>query len=454
MNFYNMNKSIGLAKNIDIDDSEHRYLNTNIFTVSDNIQDIYTNFLMPNIKRKLGSYVILDFKGEFYNLSKSLCESAGYQVEYFTLNDSFNVFENVNGDDEIQALTNTILKNCSIIQKYLYEGHTEVDLLYSHTDLILNLILIYLCEKAPVEKRTFSYIKKILQKLNQSDFEYFKKIFGKVNSSYKINRSLFHLNYMKENEYKESLSVIIKALSNATDTMCTKSTIFEHVESLYTNRKLKIIFIEPTNNQVIDSFFCSYMENNCYTADVTHKALPIFYVYSPLEAVGYISNLDTIITDYSRKNDVHILNFNDISTTIKVYGKAIRNIMKDIGYGLIFQTNNEKNLKYMPKLLSDGSVADMMEQILVNQAYLVLYRNRVKTSVEQKLTEDEEIEEENISEDIESSSDAASAAIQKMMDSIETKEDLIKQLKKDIDSEADSIKRQHFINLYNNFANE
>ena len=75
---------------------------------------------------------------------------------------------------------------------------------------------------------------------------------------------------------------------------------------------------------------------------------------------------------------------------------------------------------------------------------------QVKTSIEPKLTEDEEVEK--ASETTNTSSDSASEALQKFMDSLDTKEELIDALKKDIDSEPDSIKRQHFINLYNNFV--
>ena len=38
------------------------------------------------------------------------------------------------------------------------------------------------------------------------------------------------------------------------------------------------------------------------------------------------------------------------------------------------------------------------------------------------------------------------------MGSIDIKEELIAQLRKNIDNETNSIKKQHFINLYNNFV--
>ena len=200
---------------------------------------------------------------------------------------------------------------------------------------------------------------------------------------------------------------------------------------------------------MVDSFFCSYVEANCYKADITKKAIPIFYIYAPLEKSGYIPNFSKLIEDYDRRNDVHVLAMKNVATAIKLYGKDIRTIMKNIHFGLMFQTNNEKNMKYTQKLLSDSSISDLMEQILVNPDYCVLYRNQVKTSVEPKLTDDEDAIEETNND---SSSDSASEALKKLMDSIDTKEELIAQLQKDIDNETDSIKRQHFVNLYNNFA--
>ena len=58
MNFYNMNQSLGLAKNVDIDKDNH--YSTNLFILSDNSQILTQNFMHPNISRKLGSYIILD----------------------------------------------------------------------------------------------------------------------------------------------------------------------------------------------------------------------------------------------------------------------------------------------------------------------------------------------------------------------------------------------------------
>lgn len=448
MNFYNMNKGIGLAKDIDADTQTNMSYNTNIFTVSDDLSSVFTNFLSPNIKRKLGSYIILDKNKALYDLCKDKFDDFGYVTEQYTLNDTFNVFNNLNGEDDIQAFVKAVLRNCTEIQRYLYEGNTEVDLLYTQTDLILTLILIYIVEKTPAEKKSFSYINKILNKLNQNDIEYFKKIFGKVDSSYKIQSSIFHLKYMKEAEYKKSLSILINALSKTIDTTAPKTTITDNLESLYTNRKLKLIFVELTNITVVDSFFCSYIEENCYQADVTKKALPIFYVYAPLEKIGYIPNFSKLVDDYDKKNDIHILALNNVATAIKIYGKDIRTIMKNIHYGLMFQTTNEKNMKYTQKLLSDSTISELMEQILVNPSYCVLYRNQIKTSVEQKLVDDEEPDEKESS----SNTDSASEALKKLMDSINTKEDLVAQLQKDIDNETDSIKRQHFVNLYNNFA--
>ena len=48
MNFYNMNKSLGLAQDIDID--KEAYYSTNIFILSDNSQILTQNFMLPNIR--------------------------------------------------------------------------------------------------------------------------------------------------------------------------------------------------------------------------------------------------------------------------------------------------------------------------------------------------------------------------------------------------------------------
>ena len=199
---------------------------------------------------------------------------------------------------------------------------------------------------------------------------------------------------MNEEEYKKSLSILIDVLSKTRDTNTMNTTIIENIDSLYTSRKLKLIFVELTDITIIDSFFCSYIEQNCYKADMTKKSIPIFYIYAPLEKIGNIPNFCKLIEDYNKRNDIHVLAMENIATIIKLYGIDIRNIMKNIPYGLIFQTNNEKNMKYTQKLLSDSNIPNLMEQILVNPKYCILYRNPIKTSVEQKLSDEEDNPEE------------------------------------------------------------
>lgn len=377
MNSNKLTANLGLAKNIDIDLKDNSDGKTTIFTLSDTISDSFCSFILPNIERNLGSYIIFDKNNELYNLYKN--KISGYKIKHFALSNTFNIFDSITNENNIQNFVDVTLRNHTEIQRYLYEGHNEADLLYTYTDLILNLILIYLSKKTASKNRNFTYIHKILKKLQQNDLAYFIKIFGKIDSSYKISKSIFHLKYMNNEEYKHSLDIITTVLSTTLDTECEKTSIINELTALYENQILTIVFIELTANPVIDSYFCTYVEHNF---NKWNTLSTIFYVYNTLESV-FISNFDKLLEQSNKQDKIHILNFSDIAAFIKLYGKEIRTIMNTIPYGIIFQSNNSKNMKYIQKLLSNNHISDMMEQIGNNSSCCIVYKKQDTISIEQ-----------------------------------------------------------------------
>lgn len=385
MNYYKKNGNIGLAKDIEINSDA----NTNIFTINDNMSDIFDSFLATNITRNIGSYIIFDKNNEIYNLYQSKLKTSDYRTELYNLNETFNLFNVLTGENDIQRLVKAVLRNCPEIQRYLYEGKTEIDLLYTQTDLILTLILIYIVENAPMEKRNFKYINKVLYMLNQNDLAYFKKIFGNVDNSYAIQSSIFHLDYMKDEEYKKSLSILINILSKTSDTKTNKTTILNSITSLYTTDSLKLIFVELSDITVVDSFVCSYIEENCNKPHASEQVNSVFYVYSSLEQIGYIPNFIGLLENLHKNNDIHILSFNSVTTAVRLYGKDIRTIMQNIQYGLLFQTKKEKDVQLVQKLLSNDTIPLLMNQIQSNMELCVVYQKKKGCTIEHKITQEQ-----------------------------------------------------------------
>ena len=380
MNSNKLTANLGLAKNIDIDLKDNSDGKTTIFTLSDTISDSFCSFILPNIERNLGSYIIFDKNNELYNLYKN--DISGYEIKHFALSDTFNIFDNITTENDIQNFVDVTLRNHTEIQRYLYEGHNEADLLYTYTDLILNLILIYLCEKTASKNKNFAYINKILKKLKQNDLAYFIKIFSEIDSTYKVSKSLFHLKYMNDKEYQHSLDIITSVLSMTIDTKCKKNTIIDDMVAMCKNPISNLLFIELTDNFVIDSYFCTYVEHNL---NKENTQLPIFCVYNALENV-FISHFDKLLELSNNQNIIHVLNFSNIATIIKLYGKEIRTIMNNISYGIIFQSNNSKNIKYIQKLLSSNYISDMTNQIRNDSSCCIVYKKPNTISIEKKIT--------------------------------------------------------------------
>lgn len=444
MNFYNMNKSLGLAQDIDID--KEAYYSTNIFILSDNSQILTQNFMLPNISRKLGSYIILDHNNEMYNLTQNVFSSYGYSIEKFDLETSYNSFSSIENENDIINFSNSILRNSAYLRKLLntkYKGNNDFS---KKIELILRLILIYMMDKAPYEKRNFNFLKKIVLKLHQNDLAYFKKIFSNISVSLETNTSIYFLDHLTEDYYNELISALAKLVSDYPESNASQNTALSKVEDFYNENKLAVLFIDTSDRLVENSMFCSKLEDYLKNAN-DFRTIPIFLTYVSLENVGYINNLSIIARYFRNPNILHIVNFNSVAKIINLYKKSLQDIFNDIPYGIIFSTANEKNIKYMPKMLMNPAISEMMNQILVNKKYCIVYRKKTKTTLEPIMSETEQITNQDTSP--QNSSQSFSNT---QLDSVGTEDELLTLLKHDIDSEKDSLKKKHFTELYNFFS--
>ncbi len=444
MNFYNMNKSLGLAKNVDID--KEPYHATNLFILSDNSQTLINNFMIPNISRKLGAYIILDHNDEIYNSTKNTFNSYGYSIEKVELETSYNSFLSIENESDIINFSNSILRNSVSLRKLLntkYKGNTKF---YEKIELVLRLILIYMMDKAPYEKRNFNFLKKIVLKLHQNDLAYFKKIFSNISVSLKTNTNIYFLDYLKDDYYNELISALAKLVSDYQESNAIQNTALSKVEDFYNENKLAVLFINTSDRLVESSMFCSKLEDYLKNANDS-RTIPIFLTYVSLENIGYINNLSSIARYFGNSNILHIVNFNSVTKIINLYKKTLQDIFNDIPYGIIFSTANEKNIKYMPKLLMNPAVSEMMNQILVNNKYCIVYRKKTKTTLEPIMSETEQITNQDASP--QNSSQSFSNT---QLDSVGTEDELFALLKHDIDSEKDSLRKKHFTELYNFFS--
>lgn len=446
MNFYNMNKSLGLAKNVDID--KEPYHATNLFILSDNSQTLINNFMIPNISRKLGAYIILDHNNEIYNSTKNTFNSYGYSIEKVKLETSYNSFLSIENESDIINFSNSILRNSVSLRKLLntkYKGNTRF---YERLELVLRLILIYMIYKASKEKRNFIFLRKILLKLKQSNLDYFKKIFKNISVSLKTNSSIYILDYLNEDYYDELISALEKAISDYSENNVLQNDALSKVENFYNENKLAVLFINMSHSLVKNSMFCSKLEDYLKNANDS-KTIPIFLTYISLENIGYINNLSDITdsTIFRNANILHIINFNNVTKVINLYKKSLQYIFNNIPYGIIFSTSNEKNTKYMPRILMNPAISELMNQILVNNKYCIIYRKKTKTTLEPILSETEQITNQDTSP--QNSSQSFSNT---QLDSVGTEDELLALLKHDIDSEKDSLKKKHFTELYNFFS--
>ena len=141
MDFYNKNNALGLAQNIDI--SLNDSFNTNIFSISDDLQNMFDCFLLPNIKRNLGSFIFFDKNNALYDLYGSLLTEK--QREYFE-DYYFHNLSYAEMADNYDVSRNAMFKQVHIVVEKLKEYEEALQLFKK------KMILLELAEKVSDKK--------------------------------------------------------------------------------------------------------------------------------------------------------------------------------------------------------------------------------------------------------------------------------------------------------------
>lgn len=484
MNFYNTKKSIALAMNVEAE--RNKKGNFNIFTIGDETSGIYENFLYPNLRRKLGSYVIVDYNNKIYNETKDMLIKGNYDINVINLNNEYNPYTYIHSEEDVEVFVHSFFVSNNSLKK-------EDPFFMDVSQIIFSLIALYVFDKVPEKNKNLYYIQRIVKKLKENDLEYFKKIFFKVDENSNAYSKIKMLDKMKDKMYQNMLNILDSFFEKMPQEFL-KATNNKSFDILSLDNKPSILFLEMTEFANINSLVCMQTQKTLFEYADEKKQhrldMPVFFIYNKLEKIGYIDFLDNAIITANSRNIIYIIDINNTNFLMQLYKPYFTGIVQHCDFGIIFKTKNSDDINNISQLIQKDNLTNLYNDISRINNGCIVYQKDVKTTEEfqldgkkDSLTEEEllkEIEaltqnhwkydsekdkivradnETKIEKEVVSTPKMSSCKEDILEKNITTeenynvggKEDILQSLKKDIDNETDNLKRAHLIKLYKAF---
>lgn len=345
-----------LAKNVEIPINKGGNINT--LVIGNKESDKFNSFIVPNIERCLGSYVIADYNNEIFNTTSHILRRNGYKIININLetNSIYNPFMYIENELDAQIFSNIIVKQ----NQYKSESHFDEEM----CEIIFRIITLYSLKMLPKEKQNFYYCLKILKELKEHNANYLQFVISKLDSSAEITKYYDTVGKISDDVYHLLLDILenkLNTLGNLNDLSSTNLINFEEISTVKT-----ALYINISNKQNINAIFFTQLAQKLFNCadnnNSCHLDIPTFFVLDNFEMLGNISNISMkMIASKSRKIAFYVI-FDNIEKIHSIYHNNTLSILKNCDLVLYLGTKNEKTLSYISNNLDGNvSVTDFVE---------------------------------------------------------------------------------------------
>lgn len=254
-----------------------------------------------------------------------------------------------------------------------------------------------------------------------------------------------------EDDYQNILDLILKIFQEIPQNLLQKEIRSKIIDCTKLDTQLSVLFLEMSTYNGFNSLLCMQIQKTLYDYSDSKNGLdiPIIFIYNKLEKIGYVDNLPFDMVTTHNRNMLDIIIFEDVNSVIELYEKNFDVLINNCNFGVIFKTNFNRNIDYIANAIKQENLESLYERINQTEDSCIIYQKGIKTSVENQINEHQYEESENdFNINIKDENSI------KPLENIETREDVWKALKIDIDNETDSIKKEHLIKIYNAFKND
>lgn len=267
--------------------------------------------VVPGIMSATGSMVVLDPKGELYDMTNDMMASLGYKVRCLNVEEPFNtssfynplvyIRSGINMGDDIIKITNVLVSD---LRRH------SIDVFWANTaQLLANAIIGYLVESAEKEERTFENMLRMIRLIecttDKSSLDILMEEWGKTHkSSFAVEQyELFKTVAASEKTYASIVISLVSTLGECmTKGMCYltgHNTIdFDELGTRETIIYIRSSDTDRSKDKIIEMFFHQAFIELCRIADSKKKHCLDMHVHFFLDDFGTnlkIANFDNYI---------------------------------------------------------------------------------------------------------------------------------------------------------------
>ena len=361
-------EGLQLAKEIYL--PEDKRGNTNTFAIAGPGAGKTSSFVIPNLLRNLGNYVVNDPLGEIYERTHEELEKNGYLVK--TINDPqkpanylYNPFNHIRNEDDIDVLADLLVEN-------------HDDEFWNETSkCLMKTVLYYVWERE--EKKDLLTCFELLS-LSKED------LFKKLNSyplSSKTNKYYSVLKTLPEKTYLSIASTAIVKLTFVINAIPDDRSYSEKFDFTELRQSKVAIFILLNENKKEDkklaNLFLSQLLTQLTISQESQK--PIYFFLDEIEQLGKIYELPrNAETAKARNISLHLLTSN-LEKLKSLYGNDFYRLMNTIDTQLFLGTNLKLDIDYFSDL--SGIEPDFMKHDLGRNQVLI-YEKGLKAILGEK----------------------------------------------------------------------
>lgn len=246
-------------------------------------------YVMPNIMQCNSSYVILDCKGDLIRNLGHMLEQEGYAIKVFDLinmnqSHGYNPFKYLQDEKDVLKLINNLIKNTTP------KNSSTSDPFWDKAETtLLQAIMLYLYEEAPIEEQNFSMVIEMISaaEVKEDDENYMSPLdilFEKLEFKNPDSLALKMYRIYKLAPAKTTKSILISAgvrLQSFFIDSVKRLTLYDELElEKLATRKTALFCIIPDNdstfNYMIGMLYTQIFQVLYYQSDyVYHGGLPI-----------------------------------------------------------------------------------------------------------------------------------------------------------------------------------
>lgn len=329
-------------------------------------------FTLPNILRKLGSYIVLDPLGEIYDRTNNYMKKNGYMVKTINIvnsldNYNYDPIKHIESDIDIEILSEILIESNNNNRDPFWDDSSK---------LFIQTIISYIIEKEErKECRTLCNLlseekEKLIEKLEAMD------------SNSKVYNNIKIMKMCPEKTYQSIISTAYSKIEFMVNKYNKDISFDEHIDfdELYNKKTIFYVSFDQNSkyDQKLANVFISQVMSQLRNRDNIKEY--VYFILDDIYRIGKIQNLENeILTARSRKLSFSLCTYS-INLLERVYGDQLQIILGTIDTQLFLGTNIQADIDYFSEIseLEKGTLKHL------DNSNLIVYEKGLKPILAEK----------------------------------------------------------------------